>query len=149
MYTTLGSSFSSKSLFYRQACIDVLFCKLKDMPIFQILSRHLLGVHYVASTSLIKETIWGCQTKGSCLQQGEKVNICEQMHVWDLFRECWVLEMNKEGIIETWEDPLMERATHSGILAWEVPWQRSLAGYSPWCHRIRRHSATKQQTKIN
>ena len=31
------------------------------------------------------------------------------------------------------EDPLeKEMATHSSILAWEISWQRSLAGYSPW-----------------
>ena len=31
------------------------------------------------------------------------------------------------------EDPLeQEMATHSSILAWRIPWQRSLAGYSPW-----------------
>ena len=23
-------------------------------------------------------------------------------------------------------------ATHCSILAWRIPWQRSLAGYSPW-----------------
>ena len=32
-----------------------------------------------------------------------------------------------------WEDPLQEKmATHSGILAWKIPGQRSLVGYSPW-----------------
>ena len=32
-----------------------------------------------------------------------------------------------------WEDPLVEgMATQSGILAWRIPWQRSLVGYSPW-----------------
>ena len=32
-----------------------------------------------------------------------------------------------------WEDPLEEgMATHSSILAWRIPKQRSLAGYSPW-----------------
>ena len=32
-----------------------------------------------------------------------------------------------------WEDPLEEKmATHSSILAWEIPWQRSLMDYSPW-----------------
>ena len=32
-----------------------------------------------------------------------------------------------------WEDLLEEKmATHSSILAWEIPWQRSLAGCSPW-----------------
>ena len=31
-----------------------------------------------------------------------------------------------------WEDPLeKEIATHSSILAWKIPGQRSLAGYSP------------------
>ena len=31
-----------------------------------------------------------------------------------------------------WEDPLeKERAIHSSILAWKIPGQRSLAGYSP------------------
>ena len=33
------------------------------------------------------------------------------------------------------EDPLeKEMATHSSILAWEIP-RRSLAGYSPWGHK--------------
>ena len=32
-----------------------------------------------------------------------------------------------------WEDPLEKRmATHLSILAWRIPWQRSLAGYGPW-----------------
>ena len=25
--------------------------------------------------------------------------------------------------------------THSSILAWRLPWKRSLAGYSPWGHK--------------
>ena len=34
------------------------------------------------------------------------------------------------------EDPLeKETATHSSILAWRIPWKRSLAGYSPWSHK--------------
>ena len=33
------------------------------------------------------------------------------------------------------EDPLKEeRAIHSCIV-WEVPWMRSLVGYSPWGHK--------------
>ena len=46
-----------------------------------------------------------------------------------------------------WEDPLeKEMVTHSSILAWEIPWQRSLAGYSPWgCRRVGYDLATKQQ----
>ena len=45
---------------------------------------------------------------------------------------------------ETWvqslggEDPLEKgMATHSTILAWRIPGQRSLAGCSPWGHRVR------------
>ena len=31
-----------------------------------------------------------------------------------------------------WEGPLeKEMATHSSILAWKIPWIRSLAGYNP------------------
>ena len=31
------------------------------------------------------------------------------------------------------EDPLeKEMGTHSNILAWRIPWTRSLVGYSPW-----------------
>ena len=32
----------------------------------------------------------------------------------------------------TWEDPLeKEEATHSSILAWEIPWTEKPGGYSP------------------
>ena len=32
-----------------------------------------------------------------------------------------------------WEVPLEKKmTTHCSILAWEIPWTRSLAGYSPW-----------------
>ena len=41
-------------------------------------------------------------------------------------QEMWVQSLG-------WEDLLgKELATHSSILAWEIPWQRSLVGYSPW-----------------
>ena len=34
------------------------------------------------------------------------------------------------------EDPLeKEMATHSNILAWEIPWTEEPGGYSPWCHK--------------
>ena len=33
------------------------------------------------------------------------------------------------------EDPLEEcMATHSSVLAWEIPWTEELVGYSPWGH---------------
>ena len=46
-----------------------------------------------------------------------------------------------------WEDPLeQEMTTHSSILAWEIPGQRSLAGHNLWGHkRVRHDSTTKQQ----
>ena len=47
-----------------------------------------------------------------------------------------------------WEDPLeKEVATHSSILAWEIPW-RSLAGYSPSGRRVVHNLATKQRSHI-
>ena len=45
--------------------------------------------------------------------------------------ETWVRSLG-------WEDPLGEgMATHSSILAWRIPMDRSLAGYRPWGHRVR------------
>ena len=39
-----------------------------------------------------------------------------------------------------------EMATHSSILAWEIPWKRNLAGYSTWGHKRVGHSLmTKQE----
>ena len=50
------------------------------------------------------------------------------------------------GSIPGWEDPLEEEmATLSSILAWEVPWTESLAGYSSWACRDRHDVATKHQ----
>ena len=44
-------------------------------------------------------------------------------------QETWVLSLG-------WEDPLEEgMATHSSILTWSIPWQRSLVGYSPWSRK--------------
>ena len=35
-----------------------------------------------------------------------------------------------------WEDALEKgMATYSSILAWRIPWTKSLAGHSPWCHK--------------
>ena len=36
-------------------------------------------------------------------------------------------------------------ATHSSILAWEIPCQRSLVGYSPWGHKRVGHDLAKKQ----
>ena len=39
-----------------------------------------------------------------------------------------------------WEDSLEKgMATHSSTLAWEIPGQRSLVGYSPQGHRVKQY----------
>ena len=44
-----------------------------------------------------------------------------------------------------WEEPLAEEmATHSSILTWRIPGQRSLADYSPWG---RKESDTTERLK--
>ena len=45
------------------------------------------------------------------------------------------------------ENPLGEETTtHFSIFPWEIPWMRSLVGYSPRGHkRVRRELVTKQQ----
>ena len=47
----------------------------------------------------------------------------------------------------TWKDPLEEElATHSSILAWEIPWTESLVGYCPWGHK---ESDTSEHTRMH
>ena len=48
-----------------------------------------------------------------------------------------------------WEDPLeKEMATHSSILAWEIPWTEEPGGLqSMGSHRVRHDLVTKQQDK--
>ena len=44
------------------------------------------------------------------------------------------------------EDPMeKEKATHSSILAWEIPWTEELVGYSPWGHKRIRHNLEMKQ----
>ena len=39
-------------------------------------------------------------------------------------------------------------ATHSSILAWEIPWTEEPGGYIPWGHkRVRHDLVTKQQQR--
>ena len=41
------------------------------------------------------------------------------------------------GLILGWEDPLKkEIATHSSVLAWEIPWTEEPGGYRPWGCRV-------------
>ena len=41
-------------------------------------------------------------------------------------QETWVQSLGQEDPLEK------EMATHSSILAWRIPWMRSLVSYSPW-----------------
>ena len=43
--------------------------------------------------------------------------------------ETWVQSLGWEDLLET------EMATHSSILAWKIPWKKSLVGYSQWGHK--------------
>ena len=46
-----------------------------------------------------------------------------------------------------WEDPLEKgMATHSSILAWEIPWTEDLVGYSPWGHKRVWHDLNNKTT---
>ena len=51
------------------------------------------------------------------------------------------------GSIPGLEDPLgKEMTTHSSILAWEIPLQKNMVGYSPWDYkRVGHDLVTKQQ----
>ena len=43
--------------------------------------------------------------------------------------QMWVQSLRQEGPLEK------EMATHSNILAWEIPWTEGLGGYSSWGHK--------------
>ena len=51
------------------------------------------------------------------------------------------------------EDPLeLEVATHSSILAWEIPWTEELEGHSPWgCKEsvMSEHTHTQTHTQTH
>ena len=48
-----------------------------------------------------------------------------------------------------WEDPLeKEIATHSGILAWRIPWTGKTGRYSPWGHKRVRHDLVTKHSNM-
>ena len=54
-------------------------------------------------------------------------------------QETWVRSLGRE-------DPLEEMATHSGILAWEIPWTEEPGGLqSMGSQRVRQDLATEQR----
>ena len=58
-------------------------------------------------------------------------------------QETWVRSLN-------WEDPLeKEMATHSSILAWEIPWTKEPSGLqSMGLQRVGHNLVTEQQQRI-
>ena len=55
--------------------------------------------------------------------------VAQMVKCLSAMQETWVRSLG-------WEDPLeKEMATHSSTLAWKIPGQRSLVGYSPWGHK--------------
>ena len=44
-------------------------------------------------------------------------------------QEIWVWSLGQEDALEK------GIANHSNILAWEILWQKSLEGHSPWSHK--------------
>ena len=44
-------------------------------------------------------------------------------------RDTWVRSLGGKDRLEK------EMATHSSILAWEIPWTEESGGYSPWGHK--------------
>ena len=58
--------------------------------------------------------------------------------------ETWVLSLGQEDPLEK------EMATHSSILAWKIPGQRSLVVYGPWGSKKVGHDLeTKQQKHLS
>ena len=56
--------------------------------------------------------------------------------------EMWVWSLGQEDALEK------EKATHSNILAWEIPWTEEPGKLQSMSHnRVRHNSATKQQNK--
>ena len=52
-------------------------------------------------------------------------------------RETWVRSLGQEDPLET------EMASHSSILAWEIPWTEEPGGLSPKGHKFGHDLATK------
>ena len=48
-------------------------------------------------------------------------------------QEMWIQSLGQEHPLEK------EMATHSSILAWEIPWSGNLMGDSPWSRKRVRH----------
>ena len=78
------------------------------------------------------------QVKTSALDKQKLISF-SLIRIWYLVAQTVKnLPAVQEGWIQSLgqEDPLeMEMATHSSILAWRIPWQKSLAVYGPWGHK--------------
>ena len=60
----------------------------------------------------------------------------------DFIPETWVPSLGREG----WDDPLeKEMATHSSILAWEIPWTQEPGGLQSMGSQRARHDLAHMQ----
>ena len=81
-------------------------------------------------------------------------NVCVLFYFLYLIRQASLMASGKKSTSSAGDSGLIPGlgrshregdATHSSFLAWEIPGQRSLVGYSPWSHkRIRQGLGTKQ-----
>ena len=76
-------------------------------------------------------------------KESENIYVCVCIHIYSgvviaqsiknlpAMQETRVRFLGQEDLLEK------EMATHSSILAWKIPWKRSLASYSPWGRKSR------------
>ena len=85
--------------------------------LFTSLSIIILGPSMLLQMAIFHSVFWGASLAAQMVKNLPAM--------W----ETWVQAL-------CWEEPLeKEMATHCNILAWRIPWQRSLAGHSPWGHK--------------
>ena len=56
-------------------------------------------------------------------------------------REMWILSLDGNDPTEE------EMGTYCSILAWRIQWTEEMAGYSPWCYRVRQDWVTEHYNK--
>ena len=114
-----------------------------DLHRLQIVERKSPSVKWGSQTAIFRsgrktskatstyDCVIGTVTRGATAQQLLlKHLIKKKIKNMPAVQETWIQSL-------VWEDPLEKgAATHSSVLAWRIPWQRSLVGYSPWGHKM-------------
>ena len=81
----------------------------------------------------LKINIWSRNSRVLSTQSvgsnGLVFKVAQMVKYLPAMQETWVCSLGQE-------DPLKKAmATYSSMLAWRIHGQKSLAGYSPWCHK--------------